>query len=763
MKNEKSKIPWKTRGIIMALLLLLGFCLIACQQIPTTECQPAESQMPTETTGVAQSAADKVIETSKRDSVPETVPTESVSTESVSKDSTESSQSSHEHIYTKKIISATCNTAELIVHSCKCGHTYTEKTKIVKEHSYEHTTIAPTVNSQGYDLFVCMNCGVSYKDNYVEKLPAPTEHTHNYAAEEVAATCTSDGYVKYTCCCGQTYTDNYVPKSHLLKEVPNSAPACTINVVVYKCSRCDYEETKETKPAAHVFRVNSTGEEVESEEEYDGSATARCQECGAISSFYIQGAQEGHELGPWENTSAMFHSRSCTVPGCMYLEGSKHINQEKIEAYPSCTTGTQVTIYCVLCNRISAKIARDDALGHDFKFNKIVKPTATEPGYDLWLCSRCGVEQKQNYISAIEHECEWSHLSQMPTCTSPGKTVYTCTICYATKEEETGAPLGHDYRPTITPPTCTEEGGKIMKCARCSESYSVETFPAAGHNYVLSAQEVATTGWPGYDEFMCVTCGKTYCNATPQLKSNEYPKGYRDGTCTIIIYKEWYKNAYVYAAHIKFTDYTRLWTECANGQYRGGTETTSHAANRVGAIFAVNGCYSAPSLDYTVVRRGKIWNGSGRASFWCPAVYSSYNGKLVSAWDGSWSTPGVSGGQIDDLVSRGLVTDTFCFGPPSMFNGQIANSSDTTRAQRTFIGTNGHPGDIWICVSDGRYNDGSSAGLTFNEAIQYLKDKGCTFGVHLDGGGSSTMYFNGSVLNAARGNQRAVVDFLVFK
>ena len=248
-----------------------------------------------------------------------------------------------------------------------------------------------------------------------------------------------------------------------------------------------------------------------------------------------------------------------------------------------------------------------------------------------------------------------------------------------------------------------------------------------------------------------------------QVDTKSFPLTYHDDTCAITIYKEWYKNAYVYAAHITFVDYDRLWTECANGAYRNGTETTSHAAQRVGALFAVNGCYSSPNLDYTVVRKGKIWNGSGRASFWCPAVYSSENGKLVSAWDGSWSTPGVSGGQIDDLVAKGLVTDTFCFGPPSMFNGEIANSSDTSRAQRTFLGTNGNAGDIWICVSDGRYNDGKSAGLRFVEAAEYLKEKGCTFCVHLDGGGSSTMYFNGAVLNAAKSGQRSVVDFVIFK
>ena len=40
---------------------------------------------------------------------------------------------------------------------------------------------------------------------------------------------------------------------------------------------------------------------------------------------------------------------------------------------------------------------------------------------------------------------------------------------------------------------------------------------------------------------------------------------------------------------------------------------------------------------------------------------------------------------------------------------------------------------------------------------------GCVDALNLDGGGSSTMYFNGKVLNASKNNERAVVDFLYFK
>lgn len=39
--------------------------------------------------------------------------------------------------------------------------------KITVEHSYEYETIAPTEDEDGYDLFTCISCGDTYKENFV--------------------------------------------------------------------------------------------------------------------------------------------------------------------------------------------------------------------------------------------------------------------------------------------------------------------------------------------------------------------------------------------------------------------------------------------------------------------------------------------------------------------------------------------------------------------------------------------------------------------
>lgn len=236
-----------------------------------------------------------------------------------------------------------------------------------------------------------------------------------------------------------------------------------------------------------------------------------------------------------------------------------------------------------------------------------------------------------------------------------------------------------------------------------------------------------------------------------------YPMTYSDDGVNITITKEKYAGSWVYGAHVQMSDYSRLGTACGNGKYGGGGETTSHAANRLGAILAINGDYASPNLHYPVVRSGQLCNSNG--ALWCPAVYSRNSGLLINAWE-TGGTPGYAGADLGSLVSSGAVTDTFSFGPPMLVNGTVTAGSGGGRAQRTFIGTSGAAGDIWLVVADGRKNDGVSAGLTYTECAQYLQSKGCTFGVPLDGGGSSTMVFKGKVLNAERGHERKVVDFV---
>lgn len=311
---------------------------------------------------------------------------------------------------------------------------------------------------------------------------------------------------------------------------------------------------------------------------------------------------------------------------------------------------------------------------------------------------------------------------------------------------------------TVTPSDTITMYAKASVNVRKGPSTDYDKLGTLSYGEAVKVTGTADTGWyqitykssTGYvsDNYLVKT--KPESN---QVSNNSFPLTYSDSTCNITIEKEKYEGTWCYIAHVTFSDYTRFGSSCANNKY-GGYETTSHAASRLNAILCINGDYASPDLNYHVARSGVVMNDGAT---WCEGIYSRNTGVLAYR-----DSLGVGGKQLSDLVNDGTVSDTFQFGPAFLIDGNVQGSNGGGRAQRTFLGTNGNAGDIYLVVSDGRYNDGVSAGLTAYECATLLKSKGCTFGVPLDGGGSSTMVFQGKVVNAVT-SQRKVVDFVYFK
>ena len=245
----------------------------------------------------------------------------------------------------------------------------------------------------------------------------------------------------------------------------------------------------------------------------------------------------------------------------------------------------------------------------------------------------------------------------------------------------------------------------------------------------------------------------------PVPPASKYPMTYSDSTCTITITREWKYNAWCYIAHLEFTDYSRFASSVAKNS-RGSSETTSSAARRQNAIFCVNGPYNWGELKnaYAIIRNGVVYNDISIAGDL--GIYNANTGVLAQA-----GALGINGMLASEAAAQGLATDTFKFWNSTLVSNGTnqSNPDNDSRAQRTFIATTGRPGDIYVIVSEGRYVDGESAGLTKYECAKVILDLGCTYGVMLDGGGSSTMYFNGKVLNSAANNERYLVDFVYFR
>lgn len=120
------------------------------------------------------------------------------------------------------------------------------------------------------------------------------------------------------------------------------------------------------------------------------------------------------------------------------------------------------------------------------------------------------------------------------------------------------------------------------------------------------------------------------------------------------------------------------------------------------------------------------------------------------------------------LVESGA-WQVFSFGPTLVSDGAVTVDGNDEVGQsmnsnpRTAIGMVS-PQHYIVVVSDGRTGD--NAGLSLNQLAQVLVDNGATYAYNLDGGGSTTLYFKGEILNnPTSGNssgERKVSDIVYF-
>jgi exopolysaccharide biosynthesis protein len=238
---------------------------------------------------------------------------------------------------------------------------------------------------------------------------------------------------------------------------------------------------------------------------------------------------------------------------------------------------------------------------------------------------------------------------------------------------------------------------------------------------------------------------------------------YQDDNISITITTGNTSNTTYYVADITLSSADYLKTALAQDTFGTNiTKTTSSIASSKNAIFAINGDYYGANTSGYVIKNGVIYRSTNRQSDYDDlAIYS----------DGSFGTFNESDTTAQELLDSGVV-NTFAFGPTLVSNGQIAVSESEEVGQamaenpRTAIGiieTDDGSLHYIVIVSDGRTDE--SAGLTLYEMAELMQSYSVTIAYNLDGGGSSTMYFNGKVINnpTTSGNtieERAVSDIV---
>ena len=200
-----------------------------------------------------------------------------------------------------------------------------------------------------------------------------------------------------------------------------------------------------------------------------------------------------------------------------------------------------------------------------------------------------------------------------------------------------------------------------------------------------------------------------------------------------------------------------LHTAFASGQITG-RHYTSAIAESVGATFAVNGDFCGFRNHGIIIRESKLHRST--SSDW-DLCYIDKNGDLNAVPCKSVNA--------NTLVSDGVL-QSWCFGPTLLSNYEIPSSFNTpglsqrAREPRVAIGQIDTLHYIILVVDAVRTNNTTVGGMTFADLANEFQKLGCKTAYNLDGGGSTTLYYKGKVINTPCGSgERKVSDIIYLK
>ncbi|MCO4276783.1 phosphodiester glycosidase family protein [Pseudarthrobacter sp. HLT3-5] len=246
-----------------------------------------------------------------------------------------------------------------------------------------------------------------------------------------------------------------------------------------------------------------------------------------------------------------------------------------------------------------------------------------------------------------------------------------------------------------------------------------------------------------------VTTDTSYVSDSSNINISTVTTGSGDSTVTY------------YVADVVLDGATTLQSAFANNSFGENiTETTSAIAEANNAVFAINGDYYGFRDTGIVIRNGVVFRDDGARQ-----GLAFYRDGTVKVYDETATT-------AEQLLADG-VWNTLSFGPSLLDNGEVAdgiedvevdtnfgNHSIQGEQPRTAVGIIDENHLVFVVV-DGR-SPGYSAGVTMTALAEIMQGLGATTAYNLDGGGSSTMYFIGELVNNPLGEnkERGTSDIL---
>ena len=207
----------------------------------------------------------------------------------------------------------------------------------------------------------------------------------------------------------------------------------------------------------------------------------------------------------------------------------------------------------------------------------------------------------------------------------------------------------------------------------------------------------------------------------------------------------------IHMADVKVSSSEYLKTAFAQSSYgRNVTEKTSDIAESVNAILAINGDYYGAQESGYVIRNGVIYRETAKSG----------NEDLVIYGDGSFEIIDEDDITAEELLEKGA-QNVLAFGPALVEDGSVSVTEDEEVGKamasnpRTAIGIIDENHYVFV-VADGRTSD--NEGLSLYELAEFMESLGVQTAYNLDGVGSSTMYFNGQIINKPTTNGSSIKE-----
>lgn len=326
---------------------------------------------------------------------------------------------------------ATCSAAGYTKYTCTVCGVSKKDTIAVIDHDYVGVVNPEaTYDHAGLITYTCSACGKSYiqtipkldgTDNTTAPTTQPTEatkpssgdsgssgsstteptnpkedasdHNHNYKeTSRIEASCTANGYITYTCSCGDSYDQAIQHTGHSYTFTSSTAATCTeAGTKTYTCAKCGDSYTESTSEAGHDWKYNHVDEVGHYDDVLSCWCGWSCNESDVPSTYkspekYGYTTHSKYYEDNTERDEYQVHSWTYMYPYTNWIVDTPAVNE---------WTCTSCGVYTT---------DHDQVTGHTVQRTKYaVSSYCLRGNYSTYKCRDCGYTYNGDYIESTGH------------------------------------------------------------------------------------------------------------------------------------------------------------------------------------------------------------------------------------------------------------------------------------------------------------------------------------------------------------------------